>query len=121
MDINLEEEIKKDSEIIALCKDIEIAKDFYRALCNMRWKKSGVPEDVQIMEKLQGYEPGVWSCSWRYAGGIIADIRNENHGTSEDYIDFYCSGDEGYVSETVEDCFNRLGWIKQPYPDDDIL
>jgi hypothetical protein len=28
-----------------------------------------------------------WSCSWRHAGGIIADMQGKG-----DYIDWYCSG-----------------------------
>ena len=28
-----------------------------------------------------------WSCSWRHAGGIIADMQEKG-----DYIDWYCSG-----------------------------
>jgi hypothetical protein len=28
-----------------------------------------------------------WSCSWRYAGGIVADMQQQG-----DYIDWYCSG-----------------------------
>ena len=57
-----------------------------------------------------------WSCSWRYAGGIIADMRQEG-----DYIDWYCSGIRdsytgGYVSESVvtdeiREDLKRLGWI----------
>lgn len=118
MDVSLEKDMKGDPEIISLCKDREIAKDFYRAICNMQWKKNNIPEDEQIIQKLQGYDPGVWSCTWRYAGGIISDIRNDNYKTAEDYMSFYCSGEEGYVSEIVEDNFNRLGWIKYPYEDD---
>jgi hypothetical protein len=79
-----------------------------------------------------------WSCSWRYAGGIVADMQEKG-----DYIDWYCSGirdtrtliasefavlteqqqlaykeGEGYVSEGIvtdeirEDLF-RLGWVVQ--------
>ncbi len=70
----------------------EYAVDFYRALCNMRWQKS---EDV-------------YSCSWRYAGEIISGIRNKG----ESYIDFYCSGGEGTVSEEVEKDLKELGWSK---------
>lgn len=121
MDVNLEKEMKSDTEIIALCANRETAEDFYRALCNMRWKKKSIlPEVDQIVEILKGEEPGVWHCSWRYAGGIIAEIRNENHGTSEDYLDFYCSGNEGMVADFVERCFNRLGWEQYPYEDDGL-
>jgi hypothetical protein len=119
--ISLEEDMKKDSEIISLCKDRDVAVDFYRALSNMMWrKKSTLPEDEQIVEALKGTDPLIWSCSWRYAGGIIADIRNEHYGVNEDYLHFYCSGNEGHVSELVEKCFNRLGWIKHPYNDDEL-
>jgi hypothetical protein len=62
-----------------------------------------------------------WSCSWRYAGGIVADIRN----VGEDYLDFYCSGIgsdiEGYVGESfvtdeIRSDLLDLGWIIKEYP-----
>lgn len=121
MVVNLEDEMKNSAEVIALCKDDEIAKDFYRALCNMQWKKApGIPDDEIIIEKLKGKEVDVWSCSWRYAGGIIADIRNDHHGKSENYMDFYFSGNEGFVSDIVEECFANMGWKPHPYDDDYI-
>lgn len=118
MDVNLEQDMKNSAEVIALVADEEVANDFYRALCNMRWKKApGIPDDELIIEKLKGSEVGVWSCSWRYAGGIIADIRNEHHGKSEDYMNFYCAGNESLITDTVRKCFGDMGW--EPYPWED--
>lgn len=119
MDINLEKEMKADKEIIALCGNDDTAQDFYRALCNMRWRKIGyLREDEKIIDRLKGNESDLWSCSWRYAGSIIADIRNEHHGKNEDYMAFYCSGNEGHVADIVDACFNKIGWEQCPWPPD---
>ncbi len=49
----------------------------------------------------------IYSCSWRYAGGMIADLR----GLGEDYMDFYCSGGEGLVDPEIEEDLYKLGWM----------
>jgi hypothetical protein len=121
VDVNLEEEMKKDAIVIQYLGDIDIAKDFYRSLCNMRWRKIGIlSSEDHVVSKLKGEDaPDIWSCTWRYAGGVIADIRNEHYNKMEDYMDFYCSGNEGTVSDLVEECFNRMGWDSHPYPNDE--
>lgn len=50
------------------------AQNLYAAMCNNSFSKN---------------ETG-WYCSWRYAGGIVANMRQEG-----DYIDWYCSGIRG--------------------------
>jgi hypothetical protein len=115
---DLAEEMAKDKIVISYLKDIEAAKDFYRALCNMRWRLN-TPEDEQIMDRLKGVRNDVCSYSWRYAGGVIAEIRDSNYNTNEDYIDFYCAGGEGDVSDLVKECFERMGWMPFPWEDDD--
>jgi hypothetical protein len=114
MDIkrSLEEEMMQDPIVIAYLKDVEVARDFYRALCNVDWYliKDPIPEDEQIINILKGEKTFYWSCSWRHAGGVIADIRNANYNTAEDYMDFYCSDDEGTITEQVRECFERMGW-----------
>jgi hypothetical protein len=53
-------------------------------MCNREFQKN----EVWPLLKNQ-----TWGASWRYAGGIIADMRGEG-----DYIDWYCSGIRGGVS-----------------------
>ena len=67
-----------------------------------------------------------WSCSWRSAGGIVAELRGQG-----DYIDWYCSGImgvgeadsfQGYVSEsTVTDEIRQdlfaIGWTVESHPE----
>ena len=55
-----------------------------------------------IFEKIDD----TFSCSWRYAGGLIAQIRSKG----ENYLDFYCSGNEGKVSEEIKKDLNEMGW-----------
>ncbi len=106
------------------------AQNLYAAMCNMQWQSR------EFWQELKGE---TWSCSWRYAGGIIADMRQEG-----DYIDWYCSGmgglnqeyegeetneewqkrtgyvPEGCVTEEIEFDLNKLGWRPVPYSDDEL-
>ena len=113
----------------------EYAQNIYAALCNQDWQRN------DIWPLLKG---DTYSCSWRYAGGIVADMREEG-----DYIEWYCSGiqggasedelaamsskdreryqwmhkhfvSEGHVTDEVREDFFRLGWIPVNNNDDNI-
>lgn len=72
------------------------AKALYAALCNMQWQQ------IDVLSILKNE---FWGASWRAAGGIIADLRNEG-----DYMDWYYSGNEGHVVDEIHDDLARLGW-----------
>ena len=98
---NLELDIKNCGKITSKVKTNKVyAQKLYHSLCNNRFVKNN---------DFVNY----YSCSWRYAGGIIAGILCEG-----DYMDWYCSGKEGNLDPEVEEDFKRLGWISFPYPDD---
>jgi hypothetical protein len=128
MDRSLEQDIKNDSLIMKKIKDRRYAQNVYAALCNMRWQ----PAEVWPMLKDE-----YWSCSWRYAGGLVAELRCDG-----DYMDWYCSGigngfasfddeepeysedqlayvSEGTVTDEICEDFARMGWHPSPWPEDD--
>ena len=80
--------------------DYEFAQEVYAALCNMRWRNIDDPTQI-------------YSCSWRYAGGLIAGMRGMTD--SMDYCEFYCSGNEGHVSKRVKIELGKLGWEPLPW------
>lgn len=90
---SLEDDLKKSQFIVEKCKNSDIyAQNLYATLCNNDFVKN---EPWPILKH------ETWSCSWRYAGGIIADIRQQG-----DYMDWYCSGiNEG---DFDDDQFNQL-------------
>lgn len=88
---NFEKEIQV---LVQKLEDDKYAQAFYAALCNTEWKKLNT-----------GY---VYSCSWRYAGGLVAGMRYKG----ENYLDFYCSGNEGKILEDVEKDLNALEYIR---------
>ncbi len=89
------------------------AQNLYAAMCNMQFIK------LDVMPILKNQR---WSASWRHAGGIIADMREQG-----DYIDWYCSGignaelgngleeskyvPEGVVTEEIANDLKTLGWV----------
>ena len=84
--------------------DITFANKVYANLCNLVWYDYINDEVI--------------SQSWRGAGGFVAGIRN----IGEDYMDFYCSGNEGKVDKEIEDLFNANGIVVfenlyESYPD----
>jgi len=98
-------------------------------MCNRQFQK------LDVMPVLKNER---WSCSWRYAGGIIADMQQKG-----DYIDWYCSGiggqnleyegieteeawkirtryvPESTVTDEIKMDLKQLGWIVLDYEDDD--
>jgi hypothetical protein len=83
---NMEYDLRSAKWICDKTKQSEAyAQNLYAAICNNDFTKN------DVWPVLQGK---TWSASWRSAGGIIANMREEG-----DYIDWYCSGITGEVSD----------------------
>ncbi len=111
--------------------DDAYAQNLYAAMCNNGFIK------LDVIPVLKGEE---WGCSWRSAGGIIADMQQKG-----DYIDWYCSGirdigiypaykdderltdeqlarmeitqryvPEGQITDEIRNDLQRLGWAVAP-------
>lgn len=76
---NMEYDLRTTEWILEKVRADEVyAQHLYAAMCNRDFTKNAVWPLLQEER---------WSCSWRHAGGIIADMREQG-----DYIDWYCSG-----------------------------
>jgi hypothetical protein len=130
---NMEYDLLTTDWILEKVRESDVyAQNLYASMCNRDFIKHAV---IPILKNQR------WSCSWRYAGGIIADMRQEG-----DYIDWYCSGirgdrlsteefeklsleqqarakeydayvGEGVVTDEIREDLFRLGWVVQ---DDDM-
>jgi hypothetical protein len=135
---NMEYDLVTTDWILAKARASEAyAQNLYAAMCNNDFQRNDVWPRISDQK---------WHCSWRSAGGIIADMRQQG-----DYIDWYCSGINNhdwqkppeevaamtpdqqeyyymqtqFVSESVvtdeirEDLF-RLGWLVIEDPDGQV-
>ena len=130
---NLEYDLRTTPWILDKVRASETyAQNLYAALCNMQFVK---------LEVIPLLTDRMWSCSWRHAGGIVADMREQG-----DYIDWYCSGisnevtdqaymdmtqeqkahfesirgyvPEGVVTDEIRDDLERLGWVAREWAND---
>ena len=106
---NLERDIKLTNWIVDRVRHDDVyAQNLYAAFCNHVF----MPQDVWgILNNV------VWHCQWRYAAGIIGEIREE----PDEF--WYCSGlqliNPGFVAESVitdeiENHIKKIGWIIDP-------
>ena len=91
---NLEYDLRTNCTIIEKCIDPVYAQHIYAALCNNEFQKNDI---MPILSDKR------WSCSWRHAGGIVSDIKQEG-----DYIDWYCSGIRGNPDDVTDFDFNNM-------------
>ena len=125
---NMEYDLRSTQWIIDKVKGDDVyAQNLYASMCNRDFTKNDV---WPILTEKR------WSCSWRHAGGIIADMQEKG-----DYIDWYCSGirdakildddefraltkeqqeiymrnkayvGEGMVTDEIREDLLKLGWI----------
>lgn len=82
------------------------AQNLYAAICNNEFQRNDV---WPILSEQK------WSCSWRHAGGVIADMLGRG-----DYIDWYCSGilndvDDNEFRAMDKDSQERYLYVKNNY------
>lgn len=131
---NLEYDLRSTDWILEKARTSDnYAQNIYAALCNMQWCNVKGDDPVVTMDLLK---EKFWSCSWRHAGGVVADMLGKG-----DYIDWYCSGigsqgdgygldahvpeledgrtfvPEGVVTEEIRGDFATLGWVPVPWDD----
>lgn len=128
---NMEYDLRSTEWICDKVKESQVySQNLYAAICNNDFQK------LDVMPILKDQR---WSASWRSAGGIVADMREEG-----DYIDWYCSGirdntqlspeefsnlteeqqihyketqafvPESLVTDEIREDLKKLGWIVIP-------
>ena len=112
---DLEMDMQNSAMILAKVKNDRYAQNLYAAMCNMQWQKT---------EMWPVLKDELWHCSWRYSGGIVADLQGQG-----DYMSWYCSGTldedlavlgfvtEGTVTDEIRADLATLGWHPVPWDD----
>jgi hypothetical protein len=112
---DLERDLKSTSWLVDKVRGSQrYAQNLYAALCNNEFVKN----DVWPILKDE-----TWSCTWRYAGGVVSDIQE-----GDGYLDWYCSGmgsglgngdetgelgyaQEGEVTDEIREDLLTIGWL----------
>ena len=105
---NLEFDLLTTDWILAKARAHEhYAQNLYAVMCNNEFQRNDV---WPILSEQR------WSCSWRHAGGIVADMLEKG-----DYIDWYCSGinhddlDDNELQAMSKDAQEQYLYVKNNY------
>jgi hypothetical protein len=131
-EFDLEYDLRTTYWILEKVRESEsYAQNLYAAMCNNTFQK------IEVVPILKNE---IWSCSWRHAGSIIADMREQGV-----YLDWYCSGmggvivgnmlttldeeqaildeyghvTEGCITKEIREDLNKLGWAAVTVKKDD--
>jgi hypothetical protein len=110
---NMEYDMRTADWMVAKARASEAyAQNLYAAMCNQDFQKN----DVWPVLKNQ-----TWSASWRYAGGIVADMRGRG-----DYMDWYCSGirseiSESELAEMTAEQQQRYHWYEKNFVSESVV
>ena len=102
MAYDLEKDLINSEYIRTKCIVDSYAQNLYAALCNNEFTKNDV---IPILRE------ETWGCSWRYAGGLVARLREEG-----DYLTWYCSGMGGLVDYNLdrgEEYMKEKGYVTE--------
>lgn len=97
---DLEQDLIASGKIRLRCQERRYAQNLYAALCNQPWQKQ------EVWPLLCD---DTWSCTWRYAAGIAAHLRDCN----EDYLDYYCSGIQDFTADYADTNFTGGGFVNE--------
>lgn len=114
---NMEYDLRSTEWICQKAKDSEVyAQNLYAAMCNTDWCKLDTANAFEILKE------NFWSCSWRSAGGIVANMIEKG-----DYIDWYCSGinngplnDEDRADMTPE-AIQKYDWYRENFISESVI
>lgn len=134
---NMEHDLRSTDWILAKVRASNVyAQNLYAVMCNNEFQKN------DVWTRLNGT---TWACSWRHAGGIVANMLGRG-----DYMDWYCSGiredarteqelqemlpeqiaryresqlyvGESHVTDEIRQDLFQLGWLVQSDTSDPVI